>query len=93
MARGGERPGSDVDLMVIGNFGQDAISARLTELQWKAGRELNYILWTGQDLQEKADKQVGFLLDIARNKRTWLAGDESEFVRIAKERHGKKSGS
>lgn len=93
MARGGERERSDVDLMVIGDFDQKYLGGKLFEVQGRAPREVNYIFWTTHELQEKADKQVGFLLDIARNKRTWLVGDEHEFIGIVEERHGKKSGS
>lgn len=89
-AKGAETPRSDIDLMVIGSISEDALGEKVFKIQKKTGREINFILWTPADLEEKMRRRSSFLKNLLKNKRIWLAGDEDEFVRIAEKGLGKK---
>ena len=89
-ARGKEKPGSDIDLLVVGDVHEEEISKKIFEIQRKTGLPINLILWTERDFREKARKGSAFLRNIAKGKKIWLAGDEHEFVRTSEEGAGKK---
>jgi len=83
-AEGRESEGSDIDLMVIGSASEEELIRRITPLQRKLGREINPIVWSKRDFEEKARGNSGFLKTIVKNDRVWLRGDEAEFIRTAK---------
>ncbi len=89
-ARGMQKPHSDIDLMIIGDADDDEISGLMFRLQAKSGREVNYILWTVEDLKEKTRKKSGFLKTIIESRREWLAGDEDEFAGTIEKRPHKR---
>lgn len=90
MARGDAKVSSDIDLMLVGDIDELALSEDIFKIQKKYGRAINYIAWTKKDLLEKVNKGSSFLKSIIRNKRTWLLGDEHEFVGIAEQGHHTK---
>jgi len=92
-ARGAERPYSDIDVLVIGDISEEKLADRIFRSQRDSGREINYILWTTNDLKEKISKKSSFLKNIISRDVVWLRGDRDEFIRIAGKRPRKKGRS
>ncbi|MFA4946786.1 MAG: nucleotidyltransferase domain-containing protein [Candidatus Micrarchaeia archaeon] len=78
---------SDVDVLVVGDAGDDALAAAFGRLQKRANREINWIHWTPGELPAKA--RGGFFKN-ASKKRLWLKGDEREFIQTIKARINKR---
>ncbi len=79
-ARGEERPGSDLDLLLIGSADETELSSILFEFQRKAACEINYNIWTDKDFERKALEDGAFIRSVQKEKKVFLLGDESEFV-------------
>ena len=79
-AKGDYGEKSDVDVLVIGDLGEEALDAALAKPQKRTNREINWILWKRGELPAKA--KGGFFKNAAKH-RVWLKGDEREFERIA----------
>lgn len=84
MARGEERASSDVDLMVVGNIGENSLSATIFSIQKQTGREINPICWSEQDLKEKIASKSPFLKNALKKQIVWIAGDRNEFAGAVK---------
>jgi len=91
VAAGKEGEKSDIDLMVIGGINEDELSKRIFTIQAKMKREINFILWSSDDLKGKIEKKSTFLNNILKGKPVFLIGDKHEFVRIVEKGYGKKN--
>lgn len=74
---------SDVDLLIIGRARVEELDSLCLGLLKKTGREVNYILWSEEDLRKKLIEASGFINSVIRGKKIWLVGGEDEFKRIA----------
>ena len=83
-ASGKESENSDIDILIIGDVSEKAVSSSLAEFEKNAGREANYILWNEREFMERADKGHALLRDIAEKPLIMLSGDENEFRVYAK---------
>ncbi len=84
-AKGTEGEKSDVDLLVVGNMGEDKLLKAVSEVERKTGREVNYNLWTEKEFGEKARDQIPLIREIAKTPVIMIVGEENEFKRaIAK---------
>ncbi|MFH1520567.1 MAG: nucleotidyltransferase domain-containing protein [Candidatus Micrarchaeota archaeon] len=90
MAKGTEKPNSDIDVMIIGDESDTNISDAIFNIQKKSKREINFILWSKKDFQEKLRSKNIFLSNILNQKIVWVMGDENEFGRIVKDGFSKK---
>lgn len=90
IAKGTEKPNSDIDLMIIGDESDTNISDAIFNIQKKSKREINFILWSKRDFQEKLRSKNIFLSNILNQKIYWVMGDEDEFGRIVKDGFSKK---
>lgn len=81
-AKGDYNVKSDVDLMVIGNIGLDAIVKKLSGVESRVRRSINPIVWTLENL--KKEKKSGFVKDIFSKKIIMVEGDENELRKIVK---------
>ena len=89
-ARGEEKTRSDIDVMIIGNAEEEKIAEKIFKIQKKTGKEINFIIWSANDFNEKLSKKSVFLKNISSDT-IWLAGDKNEFVRVIEKRFGKKN--
>ncbi|MCI0503526.1 nucleotidyltransferase domain-containing protein [Candidatus Micrarchaeota archaeon] len=87
-ARGAERPRSDIDLLVVGSISDAELAKMVFSVQRNYGREINYILWSFDTLEEKIGNKSPFMGNILSKGLVWLAGDYDEFVRIAAQKPG-----
>lgn len=81
VARGEERSGSDVDVLVIGSVGfAEAVNA-LHPAQERIGREINPVVMTASELRKKAGEP--FLRAVLGGEKLFLIGDEDELGKLA----------
>ncbi len=85
-AKGTEREGSDVDLLIVGDVDEEALLKSISEAQGRIGREINYILWSEKEFLDKAKKRIPLLNDISKTPVIMMIGDENEFKRTIKQK-------
>ena len=72
-----EREGSDIDLLIIGNVDEDKLIEEIGKLERKLQREVNYAIYEKEDFNKKKKEGNSFILDILREKKILLIGDEN----------------
>lgn len=80
MATGTERPGSDVDLFVIGDATLGELASALAEPQRVLGREVNTVAYSASDLI-KAAKRSHFVRSVLDKPRLFVVGTEDDLGR------------
>ena len=74
---------SDIDLAVIGNADEDKLIKELDRLEEKFQREINYKLFTLKKFKKAIEEKEPFILEIIRDKKIMLIGNESELRKIS----------
>ena len=83
VARGKERAGSDVDVLIIGSLGfADAVKA-LHPVQEKIGREINPVVMSPMEFERKQHDGDGFVRELLAKEKFFLIGDEDELGKLA----------
>jgi len=80
-AKGDERPGSDIDLMLVGKISPERVAPALRGAEKQVGREINYSIYPKDEFRRNQGK--GFIAEITKGKKIMLIGDEDEFKRFA----------
>jgi len=80
LASGNESPGSDIDLMVIGDIAFSAVVNALHPLQETLGREINPKLYTSKEWKRKQRSGDAFIRDISNKPRLNVMGDTAELI-------------
>ena len=91
IARGEEKASSDVDLMVVGDVSFADVASALGQMESKLGREVNPTVYGQREFREKLAAKNHFLSTVAKEKRLFVIGDESEFRRLGQERLGRRA--
>lgn len=86
VASGTERPGSDVDLMVLGTAGFADLARALAPAQEALRREVNPTVMKPEEFAAKLAAGDGFARSVAQGARIWLLGDENDFAELAAHR-------
>jgi predicted nucleotidyltransferase len=86
IARGEERAGSDVDLMVIGDVSFTELVDALHPTQEILGREVNPNVYTPDEWSEKAAGGHSFITEVLGEPKISLIGDADEPGRLAAKR-------
>ena len=84
-AKAKETSFSDVDLVVIGNTDEDKLIKELDTLENKFQREINYKLYTFKKFMKEIEEEEPFLLEIMRDKKIMLIGNENELRKVSQE--------
>lgn len=84
VAKGAERRGSDVDLMLIGDVSFTEVSEALSQAQKAIGREVNPSVYTAGDFRAKLKAKHHFLRTVLSAEKIFLIGDDHELGRLAK---------
>lgn len=79
MASGDYGERSDIDLMVVGSLEEEPLLEAAKRIEAETGREVNYVLWSEEEFQEKIKSGHHLLLDIAEKPLIMLVGSEDEF--------------
>jgi predicted nucleotidyltransferase len=83
-ASGQETESSDVDVLIVGNVGEERILNAVSAIEEKTGREINYIVWSEGDFRKRVRSKHHILTETARKPVIMLVGEENEFRRAAK---------
>jgi predicted nucleotidyltransferase len=84
VAKGAERRGSDVDVMVIGDVSFAEVSEALGQAQKAIGREVNPSVYARGDFRTKLKAKHHFLRTVLSAEKIFLIGDDHELGRLAK---------
>ena len=83
LARGDDRPDSDVDLLVVG----DIDGGRLAEMVWEArgrsGRSINLVHYGPEEFRQRIGDRQGFLNRVLDGSLLMVRGEEDELRRPA----------
>ena len=82
VARGEERAGSDVDVLLVGDIGFAAAVKALHAAQEKIGREINPVVMSSEEYRRKISGGDGFLRDVIAKEKLFLMGDEDELGKL-----------
>lgn len=83
-ASGTDKSGSDIDLFIIGESSAvDSVADKISRLEKKIGREINYRFFSEADLKKALKEKNSFILNIVKNKKIFLIGDEKDFREYA----------
>lgn len=72
-----ERGDSDIDLLIIGKVDEDKLIEEIDKLERKLQREINYAIYGKEDFSKKKKEESSFVLDILKEKKIFLIGDEN----------------
>ena len=82
MADGTERPGSDVDVMVLGDVGFADVTLALVDSSQVLGREVNPTPMPASDFARRLAEGDGFARSVTTGHRLWIKGDEDDFAKF-----------
>lgn len=77
-AKNEEKANSDIDLFVLGKINEDTLVTEIGKLEKVLKREINYSLYTKDDLKKKKREKDSFVLDLIDSPKVFLLGDESD---------------
>lgn len=83
VARGEERPGSDVDLLIVGNVSFAQAVKALQEARERIGREINPVVMTEAEFSRKLTGRDPFLCGLLAGERIRLIGDVGDLGKPA----------
>ncbi len=86
MADGTDRPGSDVDVMVLGDAGFADVTLALTDTAQALGREVNPTPMSPADFARRWADGDGFARSVATGARIWIKGGEDDFAELVAHR-------
>lgn len=79
-AVGTDRADSDIDLLIIGGKSAiDSVVEKISELEKKISREINYRFFSEADFKKALAEKNSFILNIIKNKKIFLTGYEKNF--------------
>lgn len=83
MAKGTENSNSDVDLMLIGDINQDALTTTISSVEGKIAREINYHIYSNQEIVRKIKEKDSFISNIFLSPIIKLKGNPYDFTGIS----------
>ncbi|MBW2644685.1 MAG: toxin-antitoxin system toxin subunit [Deltaproteobacteria bacterium] len=82
IARHDEKTQSDIDLMVIGTLGLREVTALLSGLSGKIGREINPHVMSSEEFMKRKEKGDHFITNILAKSKIFVIGNENEFAEM-----------
>ena len=83
IARGEERRGSDIDILVVGNVTFAEIASTLSPVQQNINREVNPTVYSVSEFKNKLHEENHFLKSVLEGPKIFLIGDENELTGLA----------
>jgi predicted nucleotidyltransferase len=93
VARGDDRPGSDIDLVVVGEAKFEEVVEALRGAERRVGRELNPTVYPRQEFARKVRERNHFVATVLGDKKLFLIGGENELRDLAQGRLGQAAPS
>lgn len=87
-AKGTEKEGSDIDLLIVGDVSETDLLKVIPKIERNTGREINFILWTEKEFKERVKRKIPLIREILDTPIIMIVGDEDGFRRAAKEESG-----
>ena len=84
---------SDVDLLVVGSVSEEKLLEAVKKIEGLTRKEVNYIIWTEEELEDKIKSKHHLLHDIISKPLIMLAGSEDEFRRAVEEGNRQENSS
>jgi predicted nucleotidyltransferase len=81
---------SDIDVFIIGEVDEDDLIIKIGAIEKKLSREINYILFTVKEFEEREKSKDPFIVNVLRESKIILVGDLSDLRRTRKGRIYKK---
>jgi predicted nucleotidyltransferase len=78
VARGEEKVGSDVDLVIIGDISLREISRHLSGTAALIGREINLHIFTEEDFSEGSKSEEHFISRLIDEPKLFIIGNEND---------------
>lgn len=69
---------SDIDLMLIGNPNEDLLITKISQLENRLDREINYHIFSETNWQKTIQREDAFLKNILSGPKIFLIGDKNE---------------
>lgn len=82
-ARGTEEVDSDIDLLVVGKISARKLAQILKPARETLAREINLVLLTSQEFQQRAQQDDPFDQRLLEEPKTFLIGDSDELANLA----------
>jgi len=82
VASGTETAASDVDLLVIGEFGFADLVRTVHPVQAELGREINPVVYSVPELQRRVQAQDAFVMDLLRKPKIYLTGTDDDLSQL-----------
>lgn len=77
-ARGEERLCSDVDMVVVGRVQEEKLIELIRRLEGQLGRQINYVLFTPEEFEERREKEDPFLTNVLKEPKIMLVSADDE---------------
>ena len=81
-ARGEEKQGSDIDLLIVGDVSFSDLVLHLQAPQNALGREINPTVYSGAEFQSRLRERHHFVTSVIDKKKIFVFGDEDELKRL-----------
>jgi predicted nucleotidyltransferase len=86
LAQGKARPGSDIDLLVVGSAPFAAVVEACHAGTQRLGREVNPVVMSKAALLAKHQQSDRFISRVAKEPKIFVIGDASEFAKLTEDR-------
>ncbi len=73
---------SDMDIFIVGEINEDNFLLSVREAEKILSREINYVIFTEDDLVRELSKKDVFLKDVIGGKKIFLIGDKNDLEKI-----------
>jgi len=77
LAKGEAKPGSDVDLLVVGDVDDLLLHRAISRVEGKLGRAVNYTLLSRREFRKRRKEKQGFLDRVISGPRIPIIGEEN----------------
>ena len=77
-ARDQQDGASDIDLLIIGDLGEEVLAQAVRKLERQLGREINYTVLTQKEFESRRTRKDAFLENVWHNKRVSLVSPNEE---------------
>lgn len=89
-AKGKEDIFSDIDLMIIGEPDEDELISKISSIEEKLKREINYSIFSPEDFRKGLKKKEVFLEEIMADPKLFIIGSQNELEKIIGRRKSSK---
>ena len=73
---------SDIDLMIIGNPDENELVAKISKIEKKIGREINYHIFSISDWEKARQEKNSFIENILSQPKIFLIGNQNDLSRL-----------